>query len=122
MKTLLLGVNTWDLLLDASGNIALASEPYSQAQDAASACRCFSDSRDDDTGECWYNTTLGVGYKKMLGRVPNISLIKAKQSSQALLVPGTVSAKVFITGIADRRVTGQIQITTDTGATQTAAF
>lgn len=121
MKTLLLGVNTWDLLLDASGNIAIASDPYSQAQDAASACRTFSDSRANGSGECWYNTTLGVGYNAMLGRAPNIPLIKAKMVSQALRVPGVASAKVFITGIADRRVTGQIQVTTD-GTTTTAAF
>lgn len=122
MKTLLLGINTWDLLLDAGGNIAVASEPYSQAQDAASACRTFSDSRDDNSGECWYNSTLGVGYKAMLGRAPNIPLIKAKMVSQALLVPGVVSAKVFITGIADRRVTGQVQVTTSDGTTTTAAI
>lgn len=122
MRTILLGVNTWDLLLDASGNIAAASEPYSQAQDAASACRTFSDIRSNDTGECWYNTTLGVGYKAMLGRAPNAPLIKAKMVSQALLVPGVVAAKVFITGVADRRVTGQIQLTTEDGTTQTAAF
>lgn len=123
MNTLLLGVNTWDLLLDASGNIAAASDPYAQAQDAASACRTFSDSRlTDGSGECWYNTTLGVGYMKMLGKAPNVSLIKAKMISQALLVPGVVSAQVFITGIADRRVTGQIQVTTEDGTTTTAAF
>lgn len=121
MKTLLLGVNTWDLLLDAKGDIAVASEPYSQAQDAASACRTFSDSRVDDTGECWYNTTLGIGYKAMLGKAPNIPLIKAKMISQALLVPGVVAAKVFITGVVDRRVTGQIQVTTSDGATAAAA-
>lgn len=121
MKTLLLGVNTWDLLLDAKGDIAVASEPYSQAQDAASACRTFSDSRADGTGECWYNTTLGVGYKTMLGRAPNVPLIKAKLTSQARLVPGVDSAKVFITGIVDRRVTGQIKVTTD-DTTALAAF
>lgn len=121
MKTLLLGVNTWDLLLDVGGNIAAAEDPYAQAQDAASACRTFSDSRSDDTGECWYNSNLGVGYKKMLGRAPNVSLIKAKMVSQARLVPGVIGAKVFITGIVDRRVTGQIQIATEDGIT-TAAF
>ena len=120
MKTLLLGVNTWDLLLDISGNIAVASEPYSQAQDAASACRVFSDSRADTSGECWYNTTLGVGYKKMLGKAPNVPLIKAKMVSQALLVPGVNSAKVFVTGVVDRRVTGQVQVTTDSATTVAA--
>lgn len=121
MKTLLLSVNDWDLLLDIGGNIAVAENPYAQAQDAASACRTFSDIRSDDTGECWYNSTLGIGYKKMLGKAPNIALIKAKMVSQARLVPGVIGAKVFITGLVDRRVTGQIQIATEDGIT-TAAF
>lgn len=114
MRTLLLGVNTWDLVLDISGNIAVASEPYSQAQDAASACRTF-------LGECWYNGTLGIDYATFLGRTPNVPLMKAKMVGQALLVPGVDSAKVFISEIADRRVTGQIQVTTD-GVTTTAAI
>lgn len=122
MKTLLLGVNTWDLLLDISGNIAVASDPYSQAQDAASACRTFGDIVPGNIGECWYNSTLGVGYKAMLGRAPNVALIKAKMISQALLVPGVSGAKVFITGIADRRVTGQVQVTNEAGDTATAAI
>jgi hypothetical protein len=37
MNTLFLNPGPWDLTLDASGNIALAAEPYSLAQDAASA-------------------------------------------------------------------------------------
>ena len=40
-KTLLLDLNAWDLVLDSSGNIALASEPYSVVQDVASALRTF---------------------------------------------------------------------------------
>jgi hypothetical protein len=42
-------------------------------------------------------------------------------ASQAQRVPGVDSAKVFITGIVDRRVTGQVQVTTS-GITTTAAF
>ena len=121
MRTLLLGTNTWDLVLDVGGNIAVADVPYALAQDAASACRTFSDSR-NGVGECWYNTTLGVAYKTMLGRAPNVPLLKAKMVGQALLVPGVVSAKVIITGIADRRVTGQVQVTGEDGQTTAAAF
>lgn len=122
MKTILLGVNTWDLLADAAGNIAVADVPYARAQDAASACRVFSDIKDNNAGECWYNTTLGVGYKKLLGAPPNLSLTKAKMISQALLVPGVASAKVFITDIVDRRAVGQIQITDEDGSTTVAAI
>lgn len=115
MRTILLGVNTWDLVLDISGNIAVASEPYQLAQDAASACRTF-------LAECWYNSTLGIDYNTFLGKTPNVPLMKAKMVSQALLVPGVVSAKVFITDIVDRRVTGQIQVTGTDGVTTTAAI
>ena len=36
-NTLLLDRTVWDLLLDGSGNIAIATEPYATAQDVASA-------------------------------------------------------------------------------------
>lgn len=116
MKTILLDTVTLDLVLDAGGNIALASDPYSVAQDAASAIRTF-------LGECWYDTTLGVPFfQSFLGRPPNVSLMKAKFSAAALTVPGVVSASVFITSVAGRRVTGQVQVTTDDGTTTAAAF
>jgi len=44
MKTMLLNPQTWDLTLDVDGNIALASNPYSVAQDIASAIRFDLDS------------------------------------------------------------------------------
>lgn len=119
MKTILLGVNTWDFVLDVAGDIAVASEPYSQAQDAASACRVF---KKNGIGECWYNSTLGVDYDQLLGKALNIPLTKAKMISQANLVPGVSSSKVLITSFVDRGVTGQIQITNDDGQTQTAAI
>ncbi len=40
-STLLLDQVTWDLAVDTSGNIAVASDPYSQAQDAASSIKTF---------------------------------------------------------------------------------
>ena len=46
--TLLLDRTTWDLCLDANGNIAMATGPYAIAQDVASAVRL------------WHDTTKGV--------------------------------------------------------------
>ena len=64
MKTLLLDRTAWDLCLDSNGNIALASEPYSLAQDVASAVRLF-------LGECYYDTTKGIPYwTEVLGMLP----------------------------------------------------
>jgi hypothetical protein len=116
MKTLLLDAVTWDLVKDVSGNIALADEPYSLAQDAASAIRLFA-------RELWYDTSKGVPYfEQLLGKFPNISLIKAKFTDAAKTVPGVVSAKVFISSIANRTVSGQVQVTDSNGNTTAAAF
>ena len=37
MNTLYLDPQSWDLVLDAAGNIAMAKGPYAKAQDVASA-------------------------------------------------------------------------------------
>ena len=55
MSTLLLDRTYWDLCVDSSGNLAVASEPYSLAQDAASAIKLFQ-------GEYIYDTTIGIPY------------------------------------------------------------
>lgn len=116
MKTMLLDVVAWDLVLDVNNNIAIATDPYSQAQDAASAERTF-------LGKCYYNTTLGIPYfQSFLGRAPNVALMKSKYNAQALLVPGIVAAKTFFTSFAGRRASGQVQITNSLGQTAAAAF
>jgi hypothetical protein len=115
-KTLLLDTVLWDLVLDTSGNIAVASEPYALAQDAASAIRLFQ-------GELYYDTTQGVPYwTQVLGKTPNISLMKQLFANAALTVPGVKAARVFINSVSERRVTGQVQITTATGFSLAANF
>lgn len=103
-KTLLLDRTAWDLVLDASGNIALASDPYAIAQNVASAVRTF-------LGECWYDTSLGIPYwQQILGQYPALSLVKKKIEEQALQVPGVAEVKTVIVDLAERGLTGQIQI------------
>ncbi len=115
MKTMLLDAN-WDITLDASGNLALASDPYSQAQDAASAIRLF-------RGELQYDTAQGIPYwQEILGKLPPIALMKTKFEQAALTVPGVVSALCLIDSIADRDVTGQVQITNTVGKSARARF
>jgi hypothetical protein len=112
MNTLLLDQKIWDLCLDVSGNIAVASDPYSVAQDVASACRVFQ-------GEAWFDTTLGVPYfQQILGRLPPIGVIKAQLAAQAALVPGCNNPVVFITGFQNRMLTGQVQFTDDNAQPQ----
>lgn len=116
MNTVLLDPGAWDLLLDASGNIAMASNPYSQAQDAASAIKTFQ-------GEVYYDDTLGIPYwTRILGRLPPLSYIKAQLVAAALTVPGVTAAACFLTSFTGRVVTGQVQIVTDDGANVVAGF
>lgn len=116
MKTLLLRPDTWDLTIDADGNIAVATDPYSVAQDAASAIKLFQ-------GELWFNTTQGIPYfSQIFGKPPNINLIKSKFAAAAETVPGVSSATVFITSIADRNVNGQVQVVDSNGVTTAANF
>jgi hypothetical protein len=115
MDTLYLDPSAWDLALDASGNIAVASAPYALAQDAASAIQTFQ-------GECWYDTTIGVPYNTdILGKRPPVELMKAQFVAAAMTVPGVVSATVSL-NLSDRSLTGTVTITDTTGATATATF
>jgi hypothetical protein len=115
-NTLLLDRTTWDLCLDASGNIAVASEPYAIAQDVASAVRTF-------LGECWFNTTDGVPYwSDILGQRPPLQLVKADIVAAAKTVQGVASAQCFITGLKDRVLTGQVQGMTTSGQPFVANF
>src|SRR4051794_34940942 len=114
--TLLLDAMKWDLCLDVSGNIAVATEPYARAQDAASSIRTFA-------GEVYYDTARGMPYwAQILGQSPPASLLKAKVEQNALLVPGVVQARAYLTGYANRRVTGQVQIRDTAGQISAAGF
>jgi len=126
MDTLLLDPETWDLVLDNGGNIALASskyptnpaksEAYGQAQDAASQIRLF-------RGELIYDVNQGVPYwEQILGKLPSVPIMKAKFQQAALLVPGVVAATVTIISVSNREVQGQVFITNKAGLSAIAAF
>lgn len=111
MKTLLLDRTTWDLVLDASGNIAAADEPYRLAQDVASAVKLF-------VGELWYDTGKGVPYfDNILGKRPPAPFIAAQIEQAAATVPGVVSATVTLNALNGRQLTGQITLTDTAGNT-----
>ena len=111
-NTLYLDPTAWDLALSASGDIAMASEPYALAQDAASAIRTF-------IGECWYDTTIGIPYwSQILGQQPPIELVKQWLIAAALTVPDVVAAQVFLTSI-NRVISGQVQVTNAAGVVTT---
>ena len=116
MNTLLLELNDWDLCVDASRNIAMASAPYALAQDVASAIKTF-------LSEVFYNTTLGVPYfAKILGHAPPVGVFQEYMIQAALTVPGVTAAACVIESFTDRTVTGQVQFTDSTGTTGTVSF
>jgi hypothetical protein len=117
MQTLLLDLETGDLVIDANANIAVASDPYSLAQDACSAIKLFS-------GELYYDTTQGVAYLPgILGTLPPIALVKNQFVAAALIVPEVVSAQVFFSSInQQRQLSGQVQIKSAAGVTATAVL
>jgi len=81
MDTLFLNPDTWDLVVDAHNNIAVAANPYALAQDAASEIKTFS-------SECYYDTAKGIPYfEQILGHAPPPSLMKQYWVSAALLTP-----------------------------------
>ena len=116
MNTMLLAVDTWDLVIDANRNIALAKPPYALAQDVASAIRTF-------LGEVFYDTTLGVPYfAQILGKTPPVALFQEYMIQAALTVPGVVSAKCVVQSFDNRAVTGQVQFTDSDGNTGTVSL
>lgn len=116
MNTLLLNPQTWDLMVGADLNVAVAAQPYALAQDAASAIRLFK-------SEDYYDVTRGVPYwQQILGRWPTVRVMKANFIAAAETVPGVASAACFIESVVDRRPKGQVQITSASGATATAGF
>lgn len=111
--TIFLNPDTWDLDIDARGCIALASTPYAQAQNVASACRVWQ-------GECLLNTTRGVPYEaNVLGFRPTTSQVASWFQNEADQVQG-VASSVAILSFDDgsRSLGGQIQLTLSDG-TQT---
>lgn len=107
MNTILLSPRTWDLLLDASANIAMASDPYAVAQDVASACLVIQ-------GELVYNTSQGIPYFNEVMGAPPLPLLEAYFNNAARTVPTVVASETRITNNVDRVLTGEVTVTTPT--------
>ncbi len=116
MNTILLDPITWDLLVDSNGNIAMASNPYSIAQDVACAIRLF-------YGELYYNQNKGIPYlTQILGQSNSAAIMKAQAEKAALTVPEVVKAKCTAIYINDRVMTGTVEVIDLTGAAQNISF
>ena len=116
MDTLLLAVDTWDLVLDASGNIARAGIPYARAQDVSSAAQTYA-------GEVWYDTRQGIPYQTaILGQRPSLQFVANQIENAALTVAGVVRAKCILVSMRGRRLSGQIQLIDIEGASNNVQF
>ena len=116
MKTLLLDLTNWDLCLDSFGGIAVASDPYSVAQDVASACKLF-------RSEYLYDLSIGVPYfESILGKLPPINVVKTLIATVAARVPGCNNPVVYLSALSGRNLTGQVQFTDSNGRQQVASF
>ncbi|MGV7078503.1 hypothetical protein ACWA5Z_06815 [Testudinibacter sp. P80/BLE/0925] len=105
MNTLFLNPESWDLMLDSDGNIALARDPYAKAQDVGSAVKLFK-------GELYFNTEKGIPYfDETLGKKQSFALYQYRLEQAALTVPGVISAKSRIMSGDNRNLIGEITIT-----------
>lgn len=111
-NALLLDRTTWDLSVDASGNIAVCSETYSIIQNVATAIRTW-------YGEAWYDTSIGIPYDDGIfnGTTP-LSIMKAQAEATAETVSGVASAQcLFLLQSSTRTLSGAIALTLTTGET-----
>lgn len=116
MKTMLLDADTWDLVLTPGGDIAVAEGGLNLAQDAASAIRLFE-------GELYFDTSQGVPYfDQVLGYAPPVGLMKEYFNRAALTVEGVATARTFLSGWTGRTLTGQVQVTDESGNLTAASF
>jgi len=116
MNTLLLDRGKWDLVIDAYGNIAKASDPYAVAQDVASAIKLF-------RGELFYDTRPGVPYwTEILGDMPPLALVRERIQQAAMTVPNVAAASATLVRFDTRNLSGYVNVTLIDGTTQTVIF
>lgn len=110
--TLFLRPDNWDLTLDVSGNIAIATDVYQQAQDVASACRTF-------RGDLYYNQDEGIPYdSEILGTTGfPLALYKMYLEEAAISVDGVVSAQAIVQTNDRRNAIGAITFTNEDNET-----
>jgi len=116
MSSIYVDNDNWDIAVDASGNIAVATGAYALAMEAACKIKTFA-------GEVYFDTTQGIPYfTEILGKQPSIEYMRMQFTNTALSVSGVVSAKVYFTDFTDRTISGQVQVTDQTGKVATSSF
>ena len=116
MRSLMLDLDEWDLVLDPAGHIALCEGPYAIAQNVANAVRLF---RDD----AYYDPRRGVPhFQADLGHRPNGNLLRRLYRDAAMTVEGVKDATVELRADPERTLGGDIRLTLTDGGTATVAL
>ncbi|QDX29573.1 hypothetical protein [Dickeya poaceiphila] len=113
-RTLSLNSDTWDIQLDDSGNLAVVNNPYSVAQDVATACSLY-------LGECVYDNTIGIPYNtQIMGFIPGSGLIQSYLQNEAMRLDYVSTAQATIINDQQKRQSyGVITIVDTNGTTST---
>lgn len=117
MLSLLLDTN-WDITLDAAGNLAVADENYSIAQEVANAVKLF-------TNDAYFDTQAGIPHFEIsLKRNVSASVVRARIKEAAENVEGVKTANVNIIDIDNDTLQAEILLKLDnnTNAAITASI
>jgi len=115
-QSLLLDQSTWDIFVDANGNMAICSKPYSVAQDVACAIRTF-------LGELIFDLDTGVPYfEDILGKTPPLQLIQSTITNIALEVKNVAQARTIINKSDNGEISGETQIIDTDGEEANVGF
>lgn len=114
-KSLLLDTGDWDIHIDGSGNIRTTQGTYCTAQDVANAIQLF-------TQDAFLAAQDGVPHFIVeLGKKPPLSVVRSRFESAAEEVDNVSAAQMTITDVDERKVSGYIDITTESGKTARVA-
>lgn len=112
-STLFLMPDSWDLAIDANGNIATATSTYQKAQDICTNIRVFYKDK-------YYDQEAGIAYlEKVLsksGAYP-LSLFQQKAYEMANNVKGVSNVQISLNKVSDNTLSGTISFTDDDTAT-----
>lgn len=111
MPSLLLN-NDWDISLDSNGDLKMATDNYSIAQNSACRCRAF-------TNDMYFNQKDGVPHFLVdISQRPNISVVAAAMEKVARGTEGVSEAAMTDIAVStDRTLEGTIILTLDNGET-----
>ena len=115
-STLKLNPKTWDLTVNAYGDIAQDGTSYAVAQDVGSAVKTVQ-------GELYFDKTIGIPYPTLVwGQIYVPQLVQALIEQAALTVPGTVQSSATLTLDLGRNLTGKVKVIDELGQTLNAHF